>query len=86
MDEMGLQELFHHHYSSHHLGMLKPDPEVFEFVLGNLNCPPDRVLFLDDNVINVVSAKQLGLKAYTVKGPEDIKQLFARLDIPVAQI
>ncbi len=81
MNEMGLDELLDHHFPSHMLGMLKPDLEVFEHVVQSLLCEPASILFLDDNSINVESAREIGMTAHQVRGPEDIKRLIQALDL-----
>jgi putative hydrolase of the HAD superfamily len=55
-------------FLSFELGMVKPDPEIFERVVDELSVPPRRVLFLDDNVLNVDAAQQVGLSAVRVRG------------------
>jgi putative hydrolase of the HAD superfamily len=73
LSEMGLETAFDHHLSSHQLGALKPDQEVFERALRELGCRAERVLFLDDNALNVAGARRAGLDAEVVYGPEGIR-------------
>ena len=56
-----LQDLFTHAFFSYDLGLWKPDPEIYTTVLSELNLQPHEVLFLDDNVANVDSARKLGI-------------------------
>ncbi len=70
LGEMGLAGALDHAFSSHELGALKPDREVFEAVLGALACPAERVLFLDDNEPNVAGARAAGIRAERVRTPE----------------
>lgn len=62
-----LFELFDHRFLSFELGLLKPDAEVFEHVLQRLALDAHRVLFLDDNVLNVEAAEKVGLRAIRVQ-------------------
>jgi putative hydrolase of the HAD superfamily len=55
-------------FLSFELRMLKPDAEVFDHVAGLLPQPRNRVLFLDDNEINVDAARESGFAAVTVRG------------------
>jgi putative hydrolase of the HAD superfamily len=55
-------------FLSFELGMLKPDREVFDRVAGLVPTPRDRILFLDDNAINVDAARDAGFTASTVRG------------------
>lgn len=66
--EMDLARHFHVTFASHLLGMLKPDADVFHHVVERLGCPPQRILFLDDNQLNVAAARAAGLAAYRAVG------------------
>jgi putative hydrolase of the HAD superfamily len=81
LDEMGLAGAFDHHFSSHELGALKPDPEIFAHAVERLGVAPERVLFLDDNQLNVDGARAAGLDAELVKGPDGIRAALGRLGI-----
>ena len=61
--EWALDAAFHYNFPSHRVGKLKPDREYFEHVLDTVGAAPERVLFLDDNIINVEGAVALGLNA-----------------------
>jgi len=79
--EMGLHDAFDAHFSSHELGALKPDREVFDLVVEKLGCIPQRVLFLDDNRLNVDGAIEAGLHARQVRGPQGMKAVLQELDL-----
>ncbi len=81
IDEMGIDKMFSELFASHLTGKLKPDPESFEHVLQTLNCDASRILFLDDNEINVKSAQELGLIAKKVNGVEEVKEYLERIGI-----
>jgi glucose-1-phosphatase len=55
-------------FLSHELDLIKPDPEIFDHVVEVTRSPADRLLFLDDNELNVVAARAAGLTAVEVKG------------------
>jgi glucose-1-phosphatase len=59
---------FDHVFTSFQLGLIKPDAEVFEHVVATLAIEPGRILFLDDNLINVEGARAAGLQAERVRG------------------
>lgn len=73
MDEMGLYGAFHHHFASHLIGLAKPDASAFRHVINALDVNPAEILFLDDNVLNVTSARKQGIKAERVQGLEEVK-------------
>lgn len=53
---------------SHEIGLLKPDRDLFDRVAQLVGSPPGRVLFLDDNIINVEGAIAAGFVAVHVQG------------------
>lgn len=55
-----LNEVFSRCYYSHETGLHKPDAESFQHVLKDAEILPQETLFLDDNIHNVKSAKELG--------------------------
>jgi FMN phosphatase YigB (HAD superfamily) len=65
-------------YFSYELGMRKPDPEIFEFIIKEHNLLPKNTLFVDDNLQNVESAEKLGIQVWLLqKGEEDVIDIFA---------
>ena len=62
---------FDFRFLSFELGSVKPDRELFEQVAGMMDAPPERVLFLDDNVINVEGARAAGFVSYVARGVEE---------------
>jgi putative hydrolase of the HAD superfamily len=63
-----LIDAFEFRFLSFELGLVKPDPAIFEAVAAGLQASPDRVLFLDDNAINVDAASTYGFAARHVRG------------------
>lgn len=61
-------ELFDANFPSHRLGLCKPDVEAFARVLKLLGRPGERILFIDDNQMNVDGAREAGLRAERVEG------------------
>ena len=76
---------FDHRFLSFELGLLKPDREVFDEVAAFLPTAPDRVLFLDDNQINVDGARAAGFRAARAVGPEGARAALVAagvIDVP----
>jgi putative hydrolase of the HAD superfamily len=73
-DEMGIVELFKFAFASHEIGALKPDREAFQFAIDSLGCSAERILFLDDNQINVDAARSIGIVSYRVTGIFEVDQ------------
>lgn len=49
---------FDYVYLSYKIGMRKPDKEVYEYVLNDLNIPPKDILFIDDIADNILMAQK----------------------------
>ena len=69
-------ELFDKAYFSFDLHLLKPNPEIFEFVLNQHDLDLANTLFIDDNIRNIESARKLGIKTYHLTKPERIRDIF----------
>ena len=63
-----LTEAFAYRFLSFELGMVKPDAAVFDAVAERLPVARQRVLFLDDNAVNVAAAEGAGFAARHVRG------------------
>lgn len=63
-------------YFSFEFGFRKPDEKAFQFLLNNHHLIPKKTLFVDDNLDNIESAKNLGLKTWHLNPKtEDVVQL-----------
>ena len=69
-------ELFEKAYFSFDLHLLKPNPEIFEFITNQHELDLASTLFIDDNIQNVEAARKVGLKAYHLVKPERIRDIF----------
>lgn len=83
--EMDLLPHFHSHFASHVVGFLKPDREIFEHLVEQLGFPPERILFLDDNQLNVDGARAAGITAYRVAGLDATIHLLTELGVLAAE-
>jgi len=63
-------------YYSYLMGVRKPDAEIFMMVLQDSQLVPKETLFIDDNLANCLTARQLGMYAYNIKRDEDVITLF----------
>jgi putative hydrolase of the HAD superfamily len=84
LHEMKLGPAIDHHFVSHLMGRIKPDPDAFEHVLESLGCSPAEVLFFDDNGLNIEAARRLGLRAHQVRGLGETRQ--ALIDLGVIDV
>jgi putative hydrolase of the HAD superfamily len=59
--------LFKKPYYSHEMGMRKPDPASFSYILEKEGLAPAETLFIDDNEPNILAAASVGLKVLHLK-------------------
>ena len=50
------------------IGMTKPNEDIFEYLLNKYNLKTDECIFIDDNLNNVTTARNLGINAYQFDG------------------
>ena len=73
LDRWGIVEHFDWTFTSHEMGMMKPDPAVFRHVIRSIGTTPDRLLFLDDLDENVRSARSAGMRAERTRGLREVQ-------------
>ena len=66
-------DAFDHRFLSFELGCVKPDRDLFERVAELVGAPRDRVLFLDDNLLNVDGATAAGFNAMHTRGVDEAR-------------
>jgi len=59
--------LFKTPYYSHEMGMRKPDPASFTYILEKEGLLPAETLFIDDNEPNIIAAASVGLQVLHLK-------------------
>ena len=72
-----LHEYFDAHFLSFEIGAMKPDPAIYAHVCASLPCAPGTALFFDDVPANVDSAREAGLDAHHVMGPDGARAILA---------
>jgi glucose-1-phosphatase len=77
LDRWGLVGYFDWTFVSHELGMMKPDPEIYQHALVVTGVQPERLLFLDDNDENVAAARELGIRSEHVRGIDEVTSALA---------
>jgi HAD superfamily hydrolase (TIGR01509 family) len=82
--EFGIADLFEDRFLSHEMGLVKPDRAAFEYVIEVLGCPAERILFLDDNQINVEGARAAGLRAERTQGIDEARSILASIGLSTA--
>ena len=56
------EQLFKTPYFSHKMGMRKPDPASFQYILDQEGLNANETLFIDDNEPNIIGAASVGLQ------------------------
>jgi putative hydrolase of the HAD superfamily len=60
---------------------VKPDREVFDRVAARLDAPHERILFLDDNLVNVEGARAAGLRSERARGVDEARAVLVRAGV-----
>ena len=79
LDIYGFGRYFQHCFASHEIGFVKPDPEIYEFILSRLPYPASGIVYFDDNHECVTAAARFGIRAYQVRGVHETRQVLANL-------
>lgn len=72
--KMGYYDLFNPVLLSYATGIKKPNPEAFTTLLKELKLPASYVLFIDDRIENVESARNLGIDSIQFISPQQLKE------------
>ncbi len=70
-----LDGLFDRVYLSFQLRLFKPQRDIYDHVIGDLGVPAERILFFDDAPRNVSAARDAGMMAEEVRGPEEVRRV-----------
>ena len=70
-----LDVFFNKAYYSHHIGMRKPNADIFKFVLKDAGISVTETLFVDDLSPNIETARRLGFKTYLLLPGERVQYL-----------
>ncbi|MFI6299815.1 HAD family hydrolase [Nonomuraea sp. NPDC050790] len=57
------------------IGVAKPDPRAYEVAAEQLGVPVERILFLDDNEVNVRAAREVGMAAAVFTSAAQVRKL-----------
>ena len=68
-------------YFSDEIGLVKPDREIFDYVIRDLAVSPRRIAFFDDTPVNVEVARNVGLCAFLVDGIVELEAQLQRLSL-----
>ncbi|MFX1428361.1 MAG: HAD family hydrolase [Promethearchaeota archaeon] len=66
---------------SHETHLIKPNPKVFEYAIKKAGCKPKQILYIDDGLNNIRSAKELGINCIKFTNSEELLEELKRLNI-----
>ena len=73
---LGLDGVFHDVFTFNTFKLLKPHPGILKSVLERLAARPEECLMVGDRYeVDLVPARELGMKIFEVKGPDDIRKI-----------
>lgn len=82
LERWGIREVFDVVVGSGDVGIMKPNPQIYQLALEGLQVMPEEAVFVDDFIDNIAGAQAVGLYAIHFKNPgqvkEDIQQLLTR--------
>ncbi|WP_020600767.1 HAD family hydrolase [Spirosoma panaciterrae] len=72
LNQPTLEDLFERVFYSYEVGMAKPSPDIYQFVLSEAGLEATETAFFDDNGANIKAAAALGIQAVQVQPPKTI--------------
>lgn len=60
------------------IGLVKPEPAIFEHLLATYDLQPADIFFIDDHEPNVIAARQLGIHAHLFRGADGLRRDLAQ--------
>jgi putative hydrolase of the HAD superfamily len=73
---LNLDGVFNDVFTFNTFNLLKPDPGILMGVLQRLGARPEECLMVGDRFeVDLVPAREMGMRIYEVKGPEDVLKL-----------
>ncbi len=59
----GDYDIFDDVYASNKMGVSKPDPDFYWYILRKEGIKPENAVFVDDTEVNILSAQKIGIKS-----------------------
>ena len=66
--------------------LVKPDPRIFRVFCERYSLDPEGCVFIDDNEVNVIAARTVGMKALHFTGPEKLRAELIDLGLPLKAV
>jgi HAD superfamily hydrolase (TIGR01509 family) len=76
LELLGIKKAFKFVFNSSTVGLFKPDPKLFLYVLDQVGCEASEILFIDDSISHIQSARELGFTSHHYEGIEGLSKFF----------
>ena len=63
------------------VGLIKPGPEIFQYLLNKINKDAANCIFIDDTLPNIQMAEELGFEAILYSSPMELRTRLEQLNI-----
>jgi len=63
------------------VGVLKPNPRIYEITLKKLGFPAKACVFVDDKLANIEAAKKIGMEGIHFQNPEQLREDLTKLGL-----
>lgn len=68
---------------SHEVHMTKPDKEIFQYAIKKAGCKPEEIIFIDDGLNNIRSARELGFVGIKFINNEELIKELRNLNVEI---
>lgn len=70
----GDYDIFDEVYASNLMGISKPDPDFYRYILRKEEIKPENIIFIDDTEENIISAQKIGINSILFTDSDSLKQ------------
>lgn len=70
----GDYDIFDEVYASNLMGISKPDPDFYRYILKKEGIKPENTVFIDDSEENIISAQKIGINSILFTDPDSLRQ------------
>ncbi len=80
-ERYGFLSLFRKIIVSGEVGLIKPEPAIYELLVERTGIDPSRAVFIDDREENARAAEKIGFLGVTYEGPSQLRQRLTELGL-----
>lgn len=70
----GSYDIFDEVYASNLMGISKPDPDFYRYILKKEGIEPENIIFVDDTEENIISAQKIGINSILFTDSDSLRQ------------